>query len=94
MSLACSEILWVAEHPERTKTLAMRRFNFGLDLVQPAVNRFLLGNQLHEQTVVREVRAAKDGEQGQGNADDSSPVACRQANDVVMLKGHLLLLIR
>jgi len=37
---------------------------------------------------VREVCAAQDGEQGHGNADDPSPVACGQANDVVMFKGH------
>jgi hypothetical protein len=44
-----------------------------------------LGYQLHEQTVVREVRAAEDGEQGQGHTDDSRSVACGKTNDVVML---------
>ena len=69
--------------------MSRSRVKLVFDLVQPAVDRLLLGHQLHEQAVVREVRTAEDGEQGQGHADDASPVACGKTNDVVMLKGHV-----
>ncbi len=65
--------------------MSRSRVKLVFDLVQPAVDRLLLGYQLHEQAVVREVRAAKDGEQGQGHTDDASPVACGKTNDVVVL---------
>lgn len=39
---------------------------------------------------MREVRAAEDGEHGQGDTNDARPIACGKTDNVVVLKGHVL----
>jgi hypothetical protein len=64
--------------------MSSRDLKLGLDLVQTLVHHGLLGHKLGEQPVVRKVRVADHHQQGKDNADDAGPIACGQANGVVV----------